>query len=93
MKTFYDIRELSPCRETWRPLEVKVLLNSRKKYLIKVITTNHSRCADLIDKYVVCPKDNFLDKDLYIITSFWSALRIFLFKKAEKYSEFPEELL
>ena len=93
MKTFYDIRELSPCRETWRPLEVKVLLNSRKKYLIKVITTNHSRCADLIDKYVVCPKDNFLDKDLHITESLWSALRNFLFKRAPKSPEFPKELL
>ena len=93
MKTFYDIRELSPAREKWRPLEAKVLLTSKRKYLIKVVALEHSRSSDLLNKYIVCPKDNFLDKDLYIITSFWSALRIFLFKKAEKYSEFPEELL
>jgi hypothetical protein len=93
MKTFYDIRELSPARERWRPLEVKVLLSSKKKYLIKVITTDHRRCTDLIDKYIVCPKDNFLDKDLHITESFWSALRNFLFKKAAKVAEFPEELL
>jgi hypothetical protein len=93
MKTFYDIRELSPARERWRPLEVKVLLSSKKRYLIKVITTEDKRCADLIDKYIVCPKDNFLDKDLHITESFWSALRNFLFKKAPKAPEFPEELL
>ncbi len=93
MKTFYDIRELSPAREKWRQLEVKVLLSSKKRYLIKVITTDHPRCTDLIDKYIVCPKDNFLDKDLYITESFWSALKNFLFKRAPKPAEFPEELL
>jgi hypothetical protein len=93
MKTFYDIRELSPARERWRPLEVKVLLSGRKRYLIKVITIEDKRCADLMDKYIVCPKDNFLDKDLYITKSYWSALRNFLFKKAPKSPEFPEELL
>jgi hypothetical protein len=93
MKTFYDIRELSPARERWRPLEVKVLLSSKKRYLIKVITTEHPRCTDLIDKYIVCPKDNFLDKDLHITESFWSALKNFLFKRAPKSPEFPKELL
>ena len=93
MKTFYDIRELSPARETWRSLEVKVLLSSKRRYLTKVIGIDHPRCADLIDKYVVCPKDNFLDKDLHITESFWSALKNFLFKKAPKSPEFPEELL
>jgi hypothetical protein len=72
---------------------VKVLLSSKKRYLIKVITTEDKRCADLIDKYIVCPKDNFLDKDLHITESFWSALKNFLFKKAPKAPEFPEELL
>jgi hypothetical protein len=93
MKTFYDIRELSPARERWRPLEVKVLLSSKKRYLIKVITTEDKRSADLTDKYIVCPKDNFLDKDLYITESYWSALSNFLFKKEPKSPEFPEELL
>lgn len=93
MKTFYDIRELSPSRERWRPLEVKVLLSSKKKYLVKVITAEDKRSGDLINKYIVCPKDNFLDKDLHITESFWSALKNFLFKKVNKYPEFPEELL
>jgi hypothetical protein len=93
MKTFYDIRELSPARETWRPLEVKVLLSSKRRYLIKVIISDHPRCTDLIDKYIVCPKDNFLDKDLHITESFWNALKNFLFKKTPKFPEFPEELL
>jgi hypothetical protein len=93
MKTFYDIRELSPAREKWRPLEVKVLLSSKRRYLIKVIISDHPRCTDLIDKYIVCPKDNFLDKDLHITESFWNALKNFLFKKASKFPEFPEELL
>ena len=93
MKTFYDIRELSPARETWRPLEVKVLLSSKKKYLIKVVALEHPRSSDLLNKYIVCPKDDYLDKDLHVTTSFWSALRNFLFKKMEKYPEFPEELL
>jgi hypothetical protein len=93
MKTFYDIRELSPARGTWRPLEVKVLLSSKRRYLIKVIVSDHPRCTDLIDKYIVCPKDNFLDKDLHITESFWNALKNFLFKKASKFPEFPEELL
>jgi hypothetical protein len=84
---------LSPARERWRPLEVKVLLSGRKRYLIKVITIEDKRCADLMDKYIVCPEDNFLDKDLYITKSYWSALRNFLFKKAPKSPEFPEELL
>ena len=93
MKTFYDIRELSPAREKWRPLGVIVLLSSKKKYLIKVISVEHKKCSDLINKYIVCPKDNFLDKDLHITESFWSALKNFLFKKVDKYPEFPEELL
>jgi hypothetical protein len=93
MKTFYDIRDLSPARERWRPLKVKVLLSSKKRYLIKVIITEDKRSADLIDKYIVCPKDDFLDKDLHITENFWSALRNFLFKKAPKAPEFPEELL
>jgi hypothetical protein len=93
MKTFYDIRELSPARATWRPLKVKVLLSSKRRYLIKVIISDHPRCTDLIDKYIVCPKDNFLDKDLHITESFWNALKNFLFKKASKFPEFPEELL
>ena len=93
MKTFYDIREISPVRDNWRSLEAKVLLISRRKYLIKVIASQHPRCTDLIGKYVVCSKDKYLDKDLHITTSFWSALKEFLFRKVEKYPEFPEELL
>ena len=93
MKTFYDIRELSPVRDKWRSLEAKVLLTSRKKYLIKVIESQHPMCSDLLGKYIVCPKDNYLDKDLHITTSFWSALKNFLFKKVDKHPEFPEELL
>jgi hypothetical protein len=93
MKTFYDIRELSPARDKWRPLEARVLLISRRKYLVKVIASEHPRCTDLISKYIVCPKDEYLDKDLHITTSFWSALKNFIFKKVEKYPEFPEELL
>ena len=93
MKTFYDIREISPVRDNWRSLEAKVLLTTRRKYLIKVIASQHPRCADLIGKYVVCPKDEYLDKDLHITTSFWSALKDFLFRKTEKHPGFPEELL
>ena len=93
MKTFYDIRELSPAREKWRPLEATVLLTSKRKYLIKGIISQHPRCTDLIGKYVVCPKDDYLDKDLHITSSFWSALKDFLFRKTEKHPEFPEELL
>ena len=44
---------------------------------------------DLLDKYIVCPNDDYLDKDLHITTSFWSALRNFLFKKIDKHPEFP----
>ena len=69
------------------------LEKSKKKYLIKVISVEHKKCSDLINKYIVCPKDNFLDKDLHITESFWSALKNFLFKKVNKYPEFPEELL
>jgi hypothetical protein len=93
MKTFYDIRELSPAREKWRPLGVIVLLISKKKYLVKVISVEHKKCDDLVNKYIVCPKDNFLDKDLHITESLWSALRNFLFNRAPKSPEFPEELL
>ena len=93
MKTFYDVRELSPASDKWRPLVTIVLLSSKKKYLVKVIASEHSKCADLINKYIVCPKDEYLDKDLHITTSFWSALKNFIFKKVEKYPEFPEELL
>ena len=93
MKTFYDIRELSPLRDKWRPLEARVLLISRKKYINKVIASQHPICSDLIDKYIVCPKDEYLDKYLHITTDFWSALKNFLFKKVEKHPEFPEELL
>ena len=93
MKTFYDIRELSPLRDKWRPLKARVLLVGRRKYLIKVITEEDERSGDLINRYIVCPKDNFLDKDLHITESFWSALKNFLFKKVDKYPEFPEELL
>ena len=57
MKTFYDIRELSPLRDKWRPLEARVLLISRRKYLIKVIASQHPMYSDLISKYIVCPKD------------------------------------
>ena len=93
MKTFYDIRELSPARDKWRPLEARVLLASKRKYLIKVISSQHPMCSDLISKYIVCPKDEYLDKYLHITTSFWSALKDFLFRKTEKHPEFPEELL
>ncbi len=93
MKTFYDIRELSPLRDKWRPLKARVLLVGRRKYLIKVIESQHPMCSDLIGKYITCPKDEYLDKYLHITTSFWSALKEFLFRKVEKYPEFPEELL
>lgn len=93
MKTFYDIRDLSPAREKWRPLIARVLLSSKRKYLIKAITSEYKICTDLVGKYIVCPKDDFLDKDLHITESFWSALWNFLFKKAPKAPEFPEELL
>jgi hypothetical protein len=93
MKTFYDIRDLSPAREKWRPLIARVLLSSKRKYLIKVITSELKISNDLVDKYIVCPKDEYLDKDLHITESFWSALWNFLFKKTSKTPEFPEELL
>ena len=93
MKKFYDVRDISPSREKWRSLEAKVLFTSRRKYLVKVIASEHPMCSDLIDKYIVCPKDDYLDKDLHITIDFWSALKDFLFRKTEKYPEFPEELL
>ena len=93
MKTFYDIRHVSPVREKWRPLIARVLLSSKKKYLIKAITSELKISNDLVGKYIVCPKDEYLDKDLHITESFWSALWNFLFKKTSKTPEFPEELL
>lgn len=93
MKTFYDVRNISPSKEKWRYLIAKVLLTSKKKYLIKIVKVEAKVSDDLLDKYIVCPKDDYLDKDLYITTSFWSALRNFLFKKIDNHPEFPEELL
>ena len=91
MKVFYDIRYCSPSREKWRPFTAKIVLKGRKRHILRVLEAKHSK--DFEEKYLVCVKSQFVDKEVYMVATFWEAVKHLLFKSNKLVAEIPQELL
>jgi len=91
MKIFYDTREYSPGKEQWKPFEAKVILTTKSQYLLAVGYTPRSK--DFDNRFLVIPKDDFIDKDVFITESFFKALIKVLFTRHKSKSSFPEDML
>lgn len=78
MRTFYDFRGRDYQNPHKYPLQGRVILKSKYKWLLWVYADNHVLAQNqFIKSFVVAPRSIYLS-NVYIAKSFWDALKYFI---------------
>ena len=75
MRTFYDFRSPIWTEPKKYPMQGRVILKWKDKWLLKIYKDGHITDVTPFKNYIVCPKTIYL-YDIYIAKSFWDGLKV-----------------
>lgn len=75
MRTFYDFRSPIWTEPKKYPMQGRVILKWKDKWLLKIYKDTHICDGTPFKNYIVCPKTIYLN-NVYIAKSFWDALKV-----------------